>query len=152
MIIACIPIANKIIQLPPEIYIGRRETLKTILEKYEDTIFDGRHHKIFHIAQNTNGLSHLMLRYELCPNTAQYTAQNEGWSFGEPYPTSVAECDTMPYSVDELYNIITSDYEYVLITKPDAQLWQYYGDIFQGHKLDGDQLFIVEENQIILIE
>jgi len=152
MIAACIPIANKIIQLPPEIYIGRRETLKTILEKYEDIIFDGRHHKIFHIAQNTNGLSHLMLRYELCPNTAQYTAQNEGWSFGEPYPTSVAECDTMPYYVDELYTIITSDYEYVLITKPDAQLWQHYGSIFQGHKLDGDQLFIVEDNQIILVE
>ena len=148
MIVLFLPEMNKIIHMPPQNYIGRRETLKNILEKYEDTIFDGKYHKIFHIAQNTNGLTHHMLRYELCPNTAQY----EGWSFGEPYPSSESECDTMQYNIDELYTIITSDYDYVLITEPDKQLWQFYGDIFQGHRLDGDQLFKVDKEQIIIIE
>jgi hypothetical protein len=152
MIAVGIPVAIKVIQLPPQNYIGRRETLRYILEKYEDTIFDGNDNKIFHIAQNTNGLSHHMLRYELCPNTAQYTAQNEGWSFGDPYPSLESECETTKYNIEELYTIITSDYDYVLITKPDKQLWKYYGDIFQGHKLDGDQLFKVDKEQIIFIE
>ena len=148
MIVLFLPEMNKIIHIPTKNYIGRRETLKYILEKYEDTIFDGKYHRIFHIAQNTNGLTHHSLRYELCPNTAQI---NE-WSFGEPYPSEESECDTIPYDIDELYTIITSDYDYVLITEPDKQLWQYYGDIFQGHRLDGDQLFKVDEEQIIIIE
>ena len=93
-----------------------------------------------------------MLRYELCPNTAQYTAQHEGWSFGDPYPSLESECDTTLFTIDELNTIITLDYDYVLITKPDKQLWQYYGDIFQGHRPDGDQLFKVYEEQIIIIE
>ena len=93
-----------------------------------------------------------MLRYELCPNTAQYNAQNEGWSFGDPYPSSESECDTTLFTIDELKMIITLDYDYVLITKPDKQLWHYYGDIFQGHRPDGDQLFIVDEEQIIIVE
>lgn len=152
MIAIGIPVAITGTQLPPQNYIGRRETLGYIIEKYEDTIFDGNDNKIFHIAQNTNGLSHLMLRYEICPNTAQYTAQNEGWSFGEPYPLLESECNTMPYNIEELYTTITSDYDYVLITKPDKQLWKFYGDIFQGHKLDGDQLFKVDKEQIIFIE
>lgn len=152
MIAIGIPVVITGTQLPPQNYIGRRETLKYILEKYEDMIFDGNDNKIFHIAQNTNGLSHLMLRYEICPNTAQYTAQNEGWSFGEPYPLLESECDTTLFTIDELNTIIISDYDYVLITKPDKQLWKYYGEIFQGHKLDGNQLFKVDEEQIIFIE
>lgn len=152
MIAVSIPVMIKGIQMPHKNYIERRETLKYILQKYEDTIFDGNDNKIFLIAQNTNGLSHLMLRYELCPNTAQYTAQHEGWSFGDPYPSLESECDTTLFTIDELNTIITLDYDYVLITKPDKQLWQYYGDIFQGHRPDGDQLFKVYEEQIIIIE
>ena len=148
MIVLFLPAMNKIIHIPPHNYIGRREILKYILEKHEDTIFDGKYHRIFHIAQNTNGLTHYSLRYELCPNTAQF----DEWSFGEPYPSSESECDTIPYSIDELYKIITSDYDYVLITEPDKQLWQYYGEIFQGYRVDGDQLFKVDKEQIIIFD
>jgi hypothetical protein len=138
---------KNLIHIPPPNDIARRETLKYILEKYEDTIFDGKYYKIFHIAQNTNGLSHFALRYELCPNTAQ----NNGWSFGKSYPSGISECNTIPYNIDELRKTITSGYDFVLITKPDEQLWQYYGDIFQGHRLDGDQLYKVEKEQIIIV-
>jgi len=109
---------------------------------------DGKNNKIFHIAQNTTSLTHHILRYELCPNTVQ----GEEWSFGNPYPPFESECDTKSYTINELYTIITSDYDYVLITEPDEQLWQYYGDIFQGHRSNGDQLFKVDDEQISIIE
>ena len=148
LVICSIPFLDGFIQLPPTKIIGRRESIKLTLEKYEDVLFDGNVHHIFHIAQNENGLSHHILRYELCLNTTQL----DKWSFGDPYPAEIAATDTTNLSVNELEAIIQNGYDYVLITKPDNKLWNIYGSIFPEQKNQDESLFEVKDDKLIFVK
>jgi hypothetical protein len=139
---------NSHFQIPPTKLIGRRESINLILEKYENILFNGEVHHVFHIAQNENGVSHQILRYELCSNTTQL----EWWSFGDPYPAEIAATDTTDLSVHELETIIQNGYDYVLITKPDNKLWDIYGSIFPDPKGQRESLYKVEDDKLIFIK
>jgi len=142
LIVLCL-ISNIRIHLPSRNLIGEREDIKYFIEKYDDYLLVQEEPlKIFHIEQDSNGFSHHILRYELCPNLVQYW----GWSVGEPY--NKKDIFTVNYSVDELRNNLISNFDYVLITEADLKLVEKYKTVFPGIKSSGDQLFIINEDII----
>jgi len=146
--IICLPWVFELGHVPPKQLIGRREILQPVLDRYDDELFDSETYRIFHIAQNENDLGHHILRYEICPNTSQ----KNGWSFGHPYPEEIAEPGTRLYTAGDLEEIITSGYEYILITKPDQQFWDLYGNLFTEKRMQGDSLYKIENGQWVLID
>ena len=147
-VVISLPFLPKLGHVPPEKPIGRRESLHLILDRYDAALFDGEAHRVFHIAQNENDLSHHILRYEICPNIAQKT----GWSFGNPYPEEITSSETFLLSAQELQETINSGYDFILITKPDQQFWDLYGNLFVERRTHGDSLYRVEDNQWNLVK
>jgi len=145
-IVMCILAKNEI-SFPPKDIIGEREKVQYLLGKYYDD-FDIQEEplKIFHIEQDSNGFSHHILRYELCPNLVQYW----GWSIGEPYREN--DLFTINYDVDELKKKLVSNFDYVLIKEIDLNLIEKYGTIFPSIKNSGDQLFKIKDGDIIPME
>ncbi len=145
-IVMCLLAKNKI-HWPSKDIIGERENVQYLLEKYSDDFsIQEEPLKIFHIEQDSNGFTHHILRYELCPNLVQYW----GWSIGEPYRKN--DLFTINYDVDELKKKLVSNFDYVLIKEIDSNLIEKYGTIFPGIKNSGDQLFKIKDGDIIPME
>ncbi|MDO8971578.1 MAG: hypothetical protein Q7U74_12865 [Saprospiraceae bacterium] len=103
--------------------------------------------KIYNVWQNSTGIEHYMIRYELAPRQTQIGAT----SLGKPYQdTDVWTVDIE--SADWMALLQKENFNYVLVSQPDLKFWDQYGSIFKDFdRSDEAQLFRVTAKWLIRV-
>ena len=86
---------------------------------------------VYHIWQNSEGMEHVILRYDLAPRVTNIW----GWSLGKKYTKSDTNAFnediwTIGYNLPEWSQILHA-YDYVVIGSADDGFWQTYGTLFE---------------------
>ncbi len=131
-------------QVPPKELISERSEISQTILKYPSIEYNGKTRTfIYNIDQNSRGLEHAVLRFELCPNIIQ----RDGWSIA----TSRGNYGrfTVQESMNEFNNQINKGFDFVLITEADESFWRDYGKLFPGYSISGSQLYKVTDQGLV---
>ncbi len=127
--------------------ISQRSEINEMLLKFPSIRYQGNtRSKIYNIDQNSNGLEHHILRYELCPNIIQ----TEAWSIG----TLSDNYDrfTVYKSPEEFHRQIINGFDFILITQADENFWRDYGQLFPGYSISESQLYKVTDKGFVHVQ
>jgi hypothetical protein len=131
-------------QAPPKELISERSEINQMLLKYPSIKYNGKTRTfIYDIDQNSRGLEHSVLRYELCPNVIQ----REAWSIATLRGNYGRF--TVQKGVDEFYNQIIKGFNFVMISDADENFWRDYGKLFPGYSISGSQLYKVTDQGLV---
>ncbi len=106
----------------PPLLSQRRERLQTIARAVSiKTAPDSR---IFHVAQNSDGFDHMVMRYELSPRLTQYW----GWTLG----SADRECDGWSPLTADGWAAVLARYDHVLLGSVRESFQARYGALFDN--------------------